>query len=196
MSAWIVWPGHVSYLVAGALVLAPDGFITFGREKLLTPHTKDAVGQLLMDENVRSVQHRYNRDTFEELPGPVDKTGIFDYRHIESSVAFDPIVLLKQIACYEYQSCERPDWPQTDAYAFCQVVRSLAEAALPDDLRRLERNRWASGLHLIPAYRNSDAYEDASWGIDPNFSNDSQVAEDANIGDDASSYWTSEVSKS
>jgi hypothetical protein len=175
MSAWIVWPGHVSYLVHGALELAPDGFITFGNRKLLTPHTNDAVGQLLMDENVRSVQHRYDRDAFEELPGPVNKTGMRGYRHIESGVAFDPIVLLKQLACYEYQTCDCPDWPQTDAYAFCQVVRRLAEAALPDALRRLERNRWASGLHLIPAYRNSDAYEDAPWGIEPSVGQDSEA---------------------
>ena len=55
MSAWIVYPDHVSYLVASALDLAPDGFLTFGDDKLLTPHTKDEIGQLLMDESVRSV---------------------------------------------------------------------------------------------------------------------------------------------
>jgi hypothetical protein len=118
-----------------------------------------------MDENLRSGQYRHDRYTLEELLGPVDKTSIRDYRHIEPGVTFDPIVLLKQIACYGYQSCECPDWEQTHANAFCRVLRELAEAAHPRDLQRLERNRWASGPHLVPAYRNSDAYEEASWRI-------------------------------
>ncbi len=169
MSAWIVYPDHVNYLVACALDLAPDGFLTFGNGKLLTPHTRDEVGQLLMDENVRSVRYHYDRDTFDELPGPVDKAGIRDYRHIALEVTVDPIVLLKQIDCYEYQTCECPDWLTTDAYAFCQVVRTLAETKLPIDLRRLERSRWSSRVQLIPAYRNSGAYDDAPWGIGTEF---------------------------
>ncbi len=167
MSAWLVFPDHISYLVTCALELAPDGFLVFGHDRLLTPDTKDAIGQLLMDENVRSVGYRYSRDTFDELPGPVDKTGIRDYRHIELTLPFDPIVLLKQLDCYEYQSCECPDWPETEASAFCQVVRALAEATLPAALQRLERSRWSSSAQLIPAYRNSDAYDAAPWGIGP-----------------------------
>jgi hypothetical protein len=167
MSAWIVFPIHISYLVACALELAPDGFLTFGKGRLLTPHTRDQIGRLLMDENVRSVQHRYDRDSFEDLPGPVDKSGIRDYRHIELDIEVDPIVLLKRIDCYAYQSCECPDWEDTDAYAFCQVVRELVEAQLPLDLRRLERSRWSSSRQLVPAYCNSDAYNDAPGGIDP-----------------------------
>jgi len=62
MSAWIVFPVHIGYLVACALELAPDGFVSFGNGRLLTPHTKDEIGQLLMDENVRSVQYRYDID--------------------------------------------------------------------------------------------------------------------------------------
>ena len=176
MSAWIVFPDHISYLVAGALELAPDGFLTFGDGKLLTPETMDATGQLLMDENVRSVGYRYDRDTFDELPGPVDKTGIRHYRHIALDLPFDPIVLLKQLDCFAYQSCECPDWEQTDAHAFCQVVRGLAEAMLPADLQRLEQSRWSSSAQLFPAYRNSDAYDAAPWGIEPEFRADRKVA--------------------
>jgi hypothetical protein len=120
-----------------------------------------------MDENVRSVQYRYDRDAFEDLPGPVDKTGIRDYRQIDLDFALDPIVLLKQLDCYAYQSCGCPDWEETDAYAFCQVVPALAEAQLPDSLRRLEPSRWSSSRQGVPAYRNSDAYDDAPWGMIP-----------------------------
>ncbi|MBA3276987.1 MAG: hypothetical protein H0T72_14490 [Chloroflexia bacterium] len=167
MSAWIVFPDHISYLVACALDLAPDGFLTFGDGKVLTPHSKDEIGQLLMNENARSVGYRYERDTFEELPGPVDKSGILDYHHSELDLPFDPIVLLKQLDCYAYQTCECPDWPQIDAYDFCEVVRGLAEATLPPSLRHYEHSRWSSSSHHVPAYRNSEAYDDAPWGIGP-----------------------------
>ncbi len=176
MSAWIVYPDHISYLVAGALELAPDGFLVFGNDRLLTPDTKDAIGQLLMDENVRSVGYRYERDTFDELPGPIDKSGILDYHHIDLDLPFDPIVLLKQLDCYAYQSCECPDWLSTDAHAFCEVVHGLAEATLPPAMRRRERSRWSSSAQLIPAYRNSDVYDNAPWGIEPAFRRDQLCA--------------------
>ncbi len=186
MSAWIVFPIHISYLVACALELAPDGFLSFGDGQVLTPHTKDEIGQLLMDENVRSVSYRYDRDTFEALPGPIDKTGIREYRHINLDLDLDPIVLLKQLDCYEYQTCECPDWKQTDAHAFCVVVRALAEARLLPALRRLKQSRWSSSLQSVPAYRNTDAYEDAPWGIDPGFWSDNQNANKAGLGEGAS----------
>ena len=169
MSAWIVYPDHVSYLVACALKLAPDGFLTFGDGCLLTPETMDEIGQLLMDGNVRSVRYRYRRDSFDELPGPVDKTGIRDYHHIALDLSFDPIVLLQQLDCYEYQSCECPDWPDTHAHAFCQVVRTLAEVELPPVLRRLVQSRWSASTQPVPAYRTSDAYDAAPWGMGPEF---------------------------
>jgi len=169
MSAWIVFPVHTSYLVASALELAPDGYLTFGHGRLLTPNTKDEVGQLLMDENVRSVQYRYDRDSFDELPGPVDKTGIREYRHNNLDLDLDPIMLLKQLDCYEYQSCECPDWEETDAYAFFQVVRALAEPQLPPALQQLEQSRWSSSTQLVLAYRNSETFDEAPWGIGPTF---------------------------
>ena len=165
MSAWVVYPDHVSYLVACALDLALDGFLTFGNGKVLRPHTKDETGQLLMNENVRSLRYRYDCDTFDELPGPVDKTGIRDYQHIALDLPFDPIVLLKQLDCYAYQSCECPDWSQTDAHAFFQVVRALAEAKLPPSQRHYEQSRWSSSPRLVAAYYNSNAYDDAPWGL-------------------------------
>jgi len=118
-----------------------------------------------MHENVRSVQYRYSRDSFDELPGPVDKTGIRDYRHIEFDLPFDPIVLLKQLDCYAYQSCECPDWSETDAHAFCQVDCGLAEATLPTTMcRHYEQSRWSSSPRLVAPFYNSNAYDDAPWG--------------------------------
>ena len=50
------------------------------------------------------------------------------------------LVLLKALACLEYQSCERPDWHGSVAEQLIGIIRRRAIAALP-------------------------GYEDAPWGI-------------------------------
>ena len=176
MSAWIVWPHHISYLVAGALELAPDGFITFGKGKLLTPHTKDAVGQLLMDENVRSVQYRYDRDTFEDLPGPVDKSGIRDYRHIELDVDVRPDRPAQADRLLRVPVLRVPGLAGDGRVQLLQVVRALGRGSAPACPAATGAQPWASTPQLIPAYRNTDAYEDAPWGISPGYREDREAA--------------------
>jgi len=43
----------------------------------------------------------------------------------------DPLVVLKAIACLEYQSCEHPGWLDSEARVFCQALRRVAITALP-----------------------------------------------------------------
>ena len=59
----------------------------------------------------------------------------------------------------------RTTCPETNAHAFCEVVRPLAEAQLAPALRQRVQARWSSSLMLVPAYQNSDAYEAAPWGL-------------------------------
>lgn len=87
----------------------------------------------LMAENVRSVDYRYN-----------EKNPFFPVR----SALSDPIdglkvsvvQALKLCDCLEYQSCETPDYYQTEAYS------------LLNDLRKLL-------IHSL------DGYEEADWAI-------------------------------
>lgn len=100
----------------------------------------DDVGRMLLAENIASVAHRYADDTFDELPGPVRKTRVEDYRYRYPG-RFDPVTLLKAIDCYAYQSCEHPRWAYSKANAFCCALRRRLIARLP-------------------------GYDAAPWGID------------------------------
>jgi len=92
------------------------------RRRTLTPETADAVGALLRAQNIRSVNFRYNEDEpeaeayyqFAELPGTVV-----------------PIVVFQAIDCYEYQSCETPDWESSEACAFCDALRRKMIREIP-----------------------------------------------------------------
>jgi hypothetical protein len=43
----------------------------------------------------------------------------------------DPVVILKAIACLEYQSCEHPDWATSQARRFCLELRDHCVERLP-----------------------------------------------------------------
>lgn len=100
------------------------------REAELSTGTAGRVGAMLLAENRRSVNHRYREDELEE---PYLYTPIIGVPH--------PVIVLKAIRCYEYQTCEHPAWRYSEAYAFCQALLSRA-------------------LHQFPG---SDA---APWGIE------------------------------
>jgi hypothetical protein len=108
----------------------------------------DDLGRLLWWENMRSVAYRYDECDLGTLPGPID----FDaeqtttYRYPVTLEVYaprpDPVVVLKSISCYEYQSCEHPDWPTSDAQTICRWLRDKMISSLP-------------------------GYAEAPWGIDP-----------------------------
>jgi hypothetical protein len=117
------------------------------------------LGQRLLDECVASVHARYP-DTDPErgdLPGPADAYYMGPYvweQYLRSEARLiatglplvipspaRTVVIAKQIANYEYQSCEHDDWAASEAHAFC---RALAEALL----------------------RSLPGWDEAPWGID------------------------------
>lgn len=121
MSAWIASEAHIAALasyVEGPYRVAPDGM------------TPQQVGQMLWQTNYDSVNYRYSES--ESAP---------TYRHTETD---QPIVArLKLLDSYEYQACERPDWKDSEAYAYCQRLRDALISALPG----YEEAPW--GLHEI-----------------------------------------------
>lgn len=87
----------------------------YGRD--LTEDTAGRVGAMLWAENVRSVNHRYAEEDLEPIyPGlPAG------WR----SARIDPARLLSVIGCYEYQSCEHPEWESSEARIYCTALREL-----------------------------------------------------------------------
>jgi hypothetical protein len=128
MSAWIVSKKHIDLLVAaaGGVGMAVDN-----------PHE---VGQMLWHENHVSVNYRYGES---RLTPP--------YKfEAEPNKAIDPVAVIKQIHCLDYQSCEHEGWRTSAACQFLTDLTSKLEAKL-----RLPADK----IHALPAYN------DAPWGI-------------------------------
>ena len=119
MSAYIVEESHIRFLVQSALTLSHNG-MRFGSRRV-TDETADAVGQMLWDENAKSVNARYPRDS----------QTVGTYTHHYCNLPVRSVEVLKALDCYEYQSCEHDGWESSDAHAFCKALRATATAFLP-----------------------------------------------------------------
>lgn len=94
-----------------------------------------SLGQMLFDENIRSIKHRYGEDAFEEEIAEL-KENPFEFKmllqdgvHVIGQnmalapVDLDPKKLWEYLTEYEYQSCESRDWEVTEA---CFFIRRVA----------------------------------------------------------------------
>jgi len=103
-------------------VSGPTALETFRRRaRTLTKDTADAVGHMLLVENHRSVNHRY--DEAEEPEAFFAYTREAHYP--------DPVHVLKLISCYVYQSCEHPGWEGSEAKAFIDALTKRMIDQLP-----------------------------------------------------------------
>lgn len=148
MSAYIVNLEHVAYLVqAGTAseIGMRDSTLSWARnnkrETLPAGDCEQArrVGQMLWDENIKSVQARYPRDAVSELPGPVDCSFLYPKQGEPHFDIFDPIQVIKACDCLDYQSCEHREWATSEAKAYVDALRQHAWSSLP-------------------------GYDDAAWG--------------------------------
>ena len=87
-----------------------------------TPSEAERIGQMLMRENRLSVNYRYGESEAEDL---------YTFEPPAMTVHVEPVVILKTIDCFEYQSCEHPGWEDSEAHAFCQALRRRMIRRLP-----------------------------------------------------------------
>jgi hypothetical protein len=83
----------------------------------------DAVGQMLVDEVVRSVSYRYPDSTDSDLPGPADNYYTQPYTFTRQPYRLTAVEGLAAVTCYEYQACEHPEWERSEAFDFCDSLR-------------------------------------------------------------------------
>lgn len=93
------------------------------RHRKLSHETATEVGRMLLLENYKSVYHRYDSGPKVELEEP--------YSYHPTRFKKDPVQVLKAISCLEYQSCEHPDWKNSEAKAFCEALKDRAIENLP-----------------------------------------------------------------
>ena len=118
MSAYIETFAHINYIAQYAVKrqehFHPSPFSYYYQGERKIP-TVDEIGQILWDENYRSVNYRYNED---------NKAPIFV--SMSNTRSYDPAQIFKAINSLEYQSCETDDWDQTEAAAILDAIRRKA----------------------------------------------------------------------
>ena len=126
--SWRVDPRYVK-----GLHIDPN-FAKCGPENLCPSELGAIYANVLYAENVRSVSARYPEDTFDSLPGPIEKPEQIEvnYRHFDHiNWVLKPVAILKLCDSLEYQSCETDDWEQTVAHTLLQAIRRAAIRCLP-----------------------------------------------------------------
>ena len=141
MSAYIVDKDHISFLVNAAFkAAANDHSLSFswyhnGERHELTSGNCDEVGQMLLDECVTSVSFRYSDAGITQLPGPNSAYWLIPFRHdVHVTQRADEnwvAQVFKSIDCYEYESCEHPEWRSSSALVFIETLRKQACRMLP-----------------------------------------------------------------
>lgn len=94
---------------------------------------------MLWTENAASVAYRYK-----EAPREV-------FYRWERHALNDPWTLIKQLDCYDYQSCEHPAWENSKARKLTDALR----------MRTLPELGAANAT-----YQQSERWDAAPWGID------------------------------
>lgn len=143
MSAFIVNKSHINAMLQGAFATAQQHndrhrWHHDGGWQELTLEAADAVGQMLLDENIKSVCSRYEDSPMTDLPGRMDCQYLLPFEFHPMSKVPKPIELIKITKCFEYQSCEHAEWKASEAKAFCDAL-------------------IASAIHNLPGY------DDAPW---------------------------------
>ena len=139
MSAYICDPSTIDYLVTWATnqrdlsawlskdcpASEYDARARNGQRFHVRNLTPDEIGQILLDENVRSVLARYEQDTVDSAPGPCDKSRVTRYVWQAVHHQLAPWVI-KACDCLRYQSCETVDYEDSLAFAVMQAIRESA----------------------------------------------------------------------
>lgn len=121
------------------------------RWRKLTPDSASAVGQILLDANVHSVNFRYSESE------PAETYTYAPPRNTRR----EPVEIIKAVQCLEYQSCEFPEWRESEAARILEAIlhgalrklpgMSDAQWAIGYQSRTLEDDRRAAALARLEA---------------------------------------------
>lgn len=118
MSAYVVSTDTIDYLVTAARVWRlSEGYLPQEARYMIDRE----LGQVLLTENVRSVNARYNDN---------DEAEAYDYTPVRFD-AIRAVDVLKSVQCLRYQSCETDDFDTTLAARVLNALESAAIAHLP-----------------------------------------------------------------
>jgi len=120
MSAYVVDKAHINAMLNSWIHSNARWFHNGWHE--LTTENANEVGQMLLDENIRSVMCRYEDSTITDLPGRIDAEYLIPFVHRYTRRKPKAIEAIKLAQCLDYQSCEHPEWETSEAKAFCDAL--------------------------------------------------------------------------
>ncbi|WP_084253603.1 hypothetical protein [Mycobacterium avium] len=142
MTAFVVHPEHINVLIwAGLQRAVGAGPLSwyYGNPSwrgVLEPDTATDVGQMLLAENVASVNH-YSTEQQDKVN--------YTYR-TPIQTAWTTPELLNALHCYRYQASDRPDWKTSQACAFVDALESRLIRRLPG----YTEGPWGIGPDSVP----------------------------------------------
>lgn len=110
---------------------------TAGMSELVTKSgeiSADELGFILWAENVASVRYRYPNDAPGEEPGTyVDDEPEWHstYKYRRAGKRLTIAEAFSAITCLDYQSCEHPEWRESEAFRILQSVKDCLATVLP-----------------------------------------------------------------
>jgi hypothetical protein len=155
MSAYICSPEHIKalalYAVHGREMRVIPAYLAYdaeGKDEIIYENLKrwglgDNHGQrpeiaqyyanILYQENIKSVMHRYPQDTLDTAPGGHEKPPYITVtgKDYNNEKEYTPVEILKLCAGYSYQACETPDWEQSIAFSLIHRIERAAISELP-----------------------------------------------------------------
>lgn len=132
MSCFLVGSDHIQYLVQAAKKY--EACCKIAGEFVSMRNASDDQCQrlctMLHEANAESYAYRYadNESVQRDVRGARENPVAWEdnpFRHVEATQT------LKALRCYEYQSCERPDWRESDAFLNYVQIMHAAIAHLP-----------------------------------------------------------------
>jgi hypothetical protein len=90
-------------------------------------------GAMLQDECIASVRYRYNGESLDSLPGTIDEAWRRGepYEYTDPGYRMTIAEAFKLISCYEYQSCEHPEWGDSQAKRVCDALKDRLGMKVP-----------------------------------------------------------------
>jgi len=141
MSAFIVSHDHIDALLTFAKLHRVSYYVPQricnkpgGTRVDIDSDTVTEVGRILLDENERSVRHRYRSSA--DLPGTIgEEAASYTFREFAELYRLPKgkqcAWILNGCRCYDYQACETDDYEESLAHRIIQEIQAAAIRALP-----------------------------------------------------------------
>jgi hypothetical protein len=150
MSCWIVEPEDIDHIAALIARHFPNTTGMTNQERLT------AIGRELIRHNNASYAYRYEHHN--GLMGNDPDT--YEWEAASFPIPEDPYFDLKILSCYDYQTCEHPEWGESVAHKAIEAVEEAIKDATGRPWMKMPPRRGdEAGCYDMPGW---DA---APWGM-------------------------------